>query len=122
MEARPDNTGLVQGRHAEIDRLRLIIHSHVKRSSTRAAESPVSEAARRDAMHGLLPGGEHIVLDGYARENHGRGAAAQLAGATVAPAHIERFARQPEADGSAQASASPVRHENGLSCGSRLVN
>jgi hypothetical protein len=101
MEGRPDLAGLVQGCDAKIDRFGLIVHTHVERRSAGAAKGTVSEAARSDPLDRLLTGDEGKVVDGNASENHGRRAAAELAGPAVTPARVEWLAVQPEAHGSA---------------------
>jgi hypothetical protein len=98
VEARPDRARFVQRCHAEIDCLGLMVDLHVERSTAGTTESPMAEAARRDAMNRLFAGGEDKIINWHAGENHCWRAAAELAGPAMTPASVERFARQPEAD------------------------
>ena len=67
--------------------------------------SAMTEIARLDPPR-LAPFDQQVI-DRDARERHCRRPAVELAGAAMAPAGVERLARQPVAHRAAQASAGP---------------
>src|SRR5438270_13376800 len=98
MEARRGRVRVVESRNAEIDRLRLVIHLHQEWRSAFAAEVTMAETGGGHRLHLLAALGPHEIAVGNACEDHPRGAAAELAGAAMAPSGIKRIALQFIAD------------------------
>src|SRR5688572_20487090 len=75
-----------------------------------AAEAAPTKARGADRPHLVLAAGPDEILPWNARERHRWRPAEQLAGAAMAPAAIERSARQFEPHHAAQAAAARPRH------------
>src|SRR5688572_16620558 len=110
--ARPENVEfrrsqrrIVEGYDRKIDRLRLVSHAYLKRGAALPAEGAPAETRRFDPANVLFAFAPVEIIGWHACEGDRRRSSKQLARPAMAPAAVERVARQLVAHRSTHASA-----------------